>query len=204
VTRTLVGIAVAVFLVQQVSPLPFRAGALFGPAVAAGEWWRLVTAGFLHGGLLHIGFNGYLLWMLGQMLEPALGRARFTALFAAGLFGGSAGALALSYTSATIGASGAVFGLMGAAMVGMRVRGVNPMQTSIGSLVVLNLVLTFVLPGISIGGHVGGLLGGALAALPVFRVGRPYDRTSTVGAWLVAGGLGALGLLVGVVTGPLL
>jgi membrane associated rhomboid family serine protease len=203
VTRALIGVAVVVFLLQQVSSEPFVRGALFGPAVAGGEWWRLVTAGFLHGGLLHIGFNGYLLWMLGQMLEPALGRARFSALFAAGLLGGSAGALALTWTAPTIGASGAVFGLMGAAMVGMRVRGVNPMQTSIGSLVVLNLVLTFVLPGISIGGHVGGLLGGALAALPVFRVGRPYDRTSTVGAWLVAAALGALGLFVGV-TGPLL
>jgi membrane associated rhomboid family serine protease len=137
---------------------------LFGPAVANGEWWRLITSGFLHGGLLHIGFNMYVLWFLGQLLEPALGPVRFAALYLASLLAGSFGALLLSPTSVTVGASGAVFGLMGATFVMQRARGIDPMQGGIGPIIVLNLAISL-LPGlnISIGGHLGGLIGGALA-----------------------------------------
>jgi membrane associated rhomboid family serine protease len=137
---------------------------LYGPAVANGEWWRLVTAGFLHGGLLHIGFNMYILWFIGNQLEPVLGRVRFVALYFASLLAGSFGALLFSPTALTVGASGAVFGLMGATAVMEYRRGMNPMQGGIGPLIVLNLVIGF-LPGlnISIGGHIGGLVGGAFA-----------------------------------------
>lgn len=144
--------------------------ALFGPAVAAGEWYRLVTAGFLHYGLLHVGFNMFILYQLGQQLEPALGRVRYGLLYVAALLGGSVGALLVSPNALTAGASGAVFGLMGALAVAMRSRGINVLQTSIGSLLVLNLILTFTISGISIGGHGGGLAAGAVA-------GTLLDRT---------------------------
>jgi membrane associated rhomboid family serine protease len=143
----------------------YRDGGLFGPAIADGELWRLVTSGFLHAGLLHIGFNMYLLWILGQMLEPDLGSVRFAALYVTSLLFGSFGALLLEPDAFTVGASGAVFGLMGAAAVELRSRGVNPLQTDIGMLILFNLGISFIIPNISIGGHVGGLIGGALAAV---------------------------------------
>jgi membrane associated rhomboid family serine protease len=143
----------------------YRDGALFGPAVADGELWRLVTSGFLHAGLIHIGFNMYLLWILGQMLEPDLGSVRFAALYFTSLLFGAFGALLLEPNALTVGASGAVFGLMGAAAVELRSRGINPFKTDIGMLILLNLGISLIIPNISIGGHVGGLIGGALAAV---------------------------------------
>jgi len=149
--------------------------ALFGPAVASGEYWRLVTSGFMHGGLLHLAFNMYVLYWLGSMLEPALGRARFLALYFTSLLAGSFGALLLQPDAFTVGASGAVFGLMAAAFVFQRLRGIDPMQSGIGPVILLNLGITFLIPNISIGGHLGGLLGGALAALAIERL---YQRRS--------------------------
>lgn len=133
-----------------------------------GEWYRLVTSGFMHFGLIHIGFNMYLLYMLGQMLEPALGRVKFLLVYVAALLGGSAGSLLLDQqTAISAGASGAVFGLMGLAFVGYYLNGANPLNTSIGSLLMINLVITFLIPRISIGGHLGGAAAGALMALVV-------------------------------------
>ena len=130
----------------------------------AGEYYRLITAGFLHFGIIHIAFNTILLFQLGNLLEPAIGRVRFGLLYFAGLLAGSAGALLLTDArSLTGGASGAVFGLMAAAIVGLRNRGVNPFSTSLGTVFIINLVLTFTVPGVSIGGHIGGAVGGALA-----------------------------------------
>src|SRR5207237_5504815 len=97
---------------------------LYGPAVARGEWYRLVSSGFVHYGLIHIGFNMLLLYQLGHMLEPALGRTRFVALYFVALLTGSFGALLLSPNALTGGASGAVFGLFGAAAIGLYHRGV--------------------------------------------------------------------------------
>lgn len=196
-TVVLVAANVLLYLAQQSVAGVTNAGILFGPAVAAGEWWRIVTGGFLHASLIHIGFNAYLLWALGNMLEPAVGARRFGAIYAAGLFGGSAGALLLSWTAPTLGASGAVFGLMGAAMVGMRRRGVNPWRTSIGTLVILNLVFTFASPGISIGGHLGGLVGGALAAMPVFRADVPSRRSSLAAVGSIALAIGVAAVWLG-------
>jgi membrane associated rhomboid family serine protease len=144
--------------------------ALNGPSVADGDYWRLVTAGFLHSGLLHIGFNMYILYWLGTMLEPALGHARFLALYFTSLVSGSFGALLLSPNVNTVGASGAVFGLMGAAFVMQRARGIDPMQTGIGPVILLNLAISFIIPNISIGGHLGGLVGGAAAAMAMDRL----------------------------------
>lgn len=126
------------------------------------EWYRLATSGFLHFGILHLAFNMYMLWMLGQMLEPALGRVRFALLYAAGLLGGSLGVLLLDQ-GLTAGASGAVFGLLGAAFVGQWRRGANPLTTSIGSVLMMNLFITFAWRDqISVGGHLGGAIAGAI------------------------------------------
>jgi membrane associated rhomboid family serine protease len=175
----------------------FRQFALDGPDVANGEWWRLITSGFMHSGLLHIGFNMYILWFLGNLLEPSLGPVRFGALYLASLLSGSFGALLLSPNAVTVGASGAVFGLMGAAFVLHRAQGINPMQSGIGPLILLNLGISLI-PGlnISIGGHLGGLVGGALAALLMELAARqrrgvvlPVVACALVGAVAVAGAI---------------
>jgi membrane associated rhomboid family serine protease len=142
---------------------------LDGPDIHFGhDYWRLVTSGFLHAGPLHILFNMYLLWVLGNLLEPTLGSVRFAALYFTALLCGAFGALVLDPNTATVGASGAVFGLMGAAAVEQRARGINPFQSDIGFLIVINLVFSFVLSHVSVGGHIGGLIGGVL-------VGVAYD-----------------------------
>jgi membrane associated rhomboid family serine protease len=139
--------------------------ACVGPlGVDEGEWWRLVTSAFLHAGLLHIGFNMFLAWMLGNQLERLHGPTRFLGLYAGSLAAGSLGVLLMAPTTLTVGASGAVFGLMGATVVHQYRRGINPWSSGIGTLVVVNLLFTFGRPGISIGGHLGGLLGGAALA----------------------------------------
>jgi membrane associated rhomboid family serine protease len=142
----------------------------FRQGVAHGQWWRIVTGGFLHENLIHIGFNMYVLYVLGQMLEPALGRAKFTLIYLVALLTGSLGALLVTPHSPIVGASGAVFGLMGAAAVEMRARQIPIMQSGVGGLILVNLIISFSIPGISWGGHVGGLVGGALAAT-VIRLG---------------------------------
>ena len=138
---------------------------LDGPDVNDGDWWRLITSGFLHAGPIHILFNMYLLWILGNMLEPTLGSGRFAALYFTSLLAGACGALVVNPDTATVGASGAVFGLMGAAAVELRSRGINPFKTDIGFLIIINLALSFALSHISVGGHVGGLIGGALVGV---------------------------------------
>ena len=172
VTYVLIGLNVAAFIGSLAggSAVASRGGgsvvdngALFGPAIAyQHEYWRLVTGAFLHAGFIHIAFNMYLLWILGGMLEPALGRLRFIALYAVSLLGGSFGALLASPHTLTVGASGAVFGLMGASVVIMRARGFDPRASGIPMLIVINLLFTFLFPGISIGGHVGGLVAGVV------------------------------------------
>jgi membrane associated rhomboid family serine protease len=156
-----------------------------------GEWYRLVTSGFLHFGIMHLLFNMWLLYQLGQMLEPALGRVRFALLYFAALLGGSAGALLMQPDGFHGGASGAVFGLMGAAFVGFRMRGVNPFSTGIGTLLVLNLVITFAIPGISIGGHLGGVIAGAICALVMFAPRGRYPGWASY-AWPVLVGVVAV------------
>ena len=140
----------------------------------AGEWYRLVTSGFLHFGIIHLAFNMLLLFQLGQLLEPEIGRIRFALLYFSALLAGSAGALLLQPNEFHGGASGAVFGLMGAAFIGLRNRGVNPLTTGIGTTLLLNLLFTFTIPGISIGGHIGGVIGGAAAGWVVLAP--PYRQ----------------------------
>jgi membrane associated rhomboid family serine protease len=128
------------------------------------QYYRLLTSGFLHLDFLHIGSNMLVLYFVGRLLEPVIGRVRFVAVYFVALFAGALGALLLSPDSPTVGASGAIFGIMGAAFVELRARGVNPWEAGIGGLIVLNLILSLSISGISIGGHIGGLIGGALAA----------------------------------------
>jgi membrane associated rhomboid family serine protease len=175
--------------------------ALWGPAIDVNqEYWRLITGGFLHSGILHIGFNMYILYWLGTMLEPSLGHARFAALYFASLLAGSFGALLLEPNAFTVGASGAVFGLMGAAFVLQRARGIDPMQSGIGPVILFNLVLGFVIPNVSIGGHIGGLVGGALCAFAMERVagrGRgvllPVAACALIGVLAAAAGVAVSG-----------
>jgi membrane associated rhomboid family serine protease len=201
VTKVIIGVNLAVFLATSLGgggPLG-RGGdlqaklALFGPAVAQGEWYRLVTSGFLHYGLIHIGFNMAILYRFGAMLEPALGRIRMVALYLAALLAGSFGAVLLTPTAYTGGASGAVFGLIGAAAVGMRQRGIDVWQSGVGPLIALNLVFTFAIPGISIGGHLGGLIGGAAVGGVMLK--KAPDRRSVLEGVAVAGLVAAVSVV---------
>jgi membrane associated rhomboid family serine protease len=141
--------------------------ALFGPSVAEGEWYRLVTGGFLHASLIHIGFNMILLFFLGRLLEPALGTPRFVVLYLASLLAGSLGALVLDPNALTLGASGAIFGLAGATFVIARGRGMDAIAGQIGFLIVFNLIFSLSARDISLGGHLGGLIGGVVCALAI-------------------------------------
>jgi membrane associated rhomboid family serine protease len=138
--------------------------ALRGVSVANGEWYRLVTGGFLHANLFpHLAFNMLLLFFLGRLLEPALGTVRFVALYFAALLAGAFGALLVTDPIVpTLGASGAVFGLVGAAFVIARGRGMSALAGELGFLIVINLVFTFGANNISVGGHIGGLIAGVV------------------------------------------
>jgi len=156
-------------------------GALYGPLVVQGEDWRLLTYGFLHAGLLHIAMNMFLLWILGQLLEPAIGHVRFAVVYFVALFGGAFGALILSSDVPTVGASGAIFGLMGAAAVELNRRGRSVMEAGIGGLIIINLVFSLVGNNISIGGHIGGLAFGA-ASMYLFHLSERH-RLGEVAAY---------------------
>ena len=206
VTLALIAINVVAFLAEgsfSISSSPtssiYEKGFLIGSfpgsstlGVAHGEYWRLVTSGFLHENLLHIGFNMYILYILGSMLEPALGRLRFGVIYGVSLLTGSLGALLVTPHAATVGASGAVFGIMGAAAVEMRARQIPVMQSGVGGLILINLVISFTLPGISWGGHIGGLIGGALAAF-ILQEG---DKRRAQSLALAACGVIAVGAVV--------
>ncbi len=169
-TATLVAVNVVVYVWSEfaqstrgLSSVIARFG-LFGPLVAEnGEWYRLVTSGFLHFDLRHIGFNMIMLWLLGRQLERIIGPVRFLAVYMVALLGGSVLALLLSPNAITAGASGAIFGVMSALYVAMERRGLDPWNSGVGSLILINVFLSFMIPNISIGGHLGGLVAGALA-----------------------------------------
>jgi membrane associated rhomboid family serine protease len=166
-------------------------GALSRAAVADGEYWRIVTAGFLHAGFFHLLFNMLSLWILGSLLESAVGWLRFALIYFVSLLCGSFGALLLEPDGLTVGASGAIFGLMAAAAVFARNRGLSLMESGLGIWIVLNLVITFTVPNISIGGHIGGLIGGGLAALVLFDLGDQV-RLPQSAAPLLCGVLGVV------------
>ncbi len=164
-------------------------GGLSRFGIEQGEYWRLLTSGFLHAGALHLLFNMFGLYILGGLLEPAIGRLRFGIIYFVSLLAGAFGALLIQPEGLTVGASGAIFGLMGAAVIIMRSRGMNPMESGLGLWIGLNLLITFTIPNISIGGHIGGLLGGALAAFVMVDL-RERVRIPPVAGLLLAGAIG--------------
>jgi len=198
-TYVLIGINVLLFFGSRGSSTAYFDLVLAAAPVADGDLWRPVTGGFLHAqgsfGFIHIGFNMYLLYILGQMLEPSLGKWRFGGIYFASLLTGAFGAILLSSpNSYTVGASGAVFGLMGAGVVFLRARGIDPMQSGLGPTILINLLFPFLFPGlnVSIGGHLGGLLGGALAGWLVTRLSE--RRSSPVLPVLACAAIGLIAL----------
>lgn len=222
-TFVLIAINVGVFVLQLLGGgssgtggFLFADGALCGNAVGDGgicagggqliettgsEWWRIVSSGFLHGGLIHLGLNMFVLFILGQVLEPAIGTARFVAVYLVSLIAGAVGALVMSDpTTFTVGASGAIYGLFVATIVIARQRGMHNVVQQLAFWLVLNLVFTFAASNISVGGHIGGLLGGVVGALIVVGAERQISRRETLTAELVTmAGVGAICFVLAIV-----
>ncbi len=200
-TLILIGINVAVAVVEFASSSSadflnnsiYERGALFASlmnsqgqvvGVAHGEWYRLFTAMFLHASFFHIALNMYSLYFVGSIMEQVIGRWRFLLLYLVSGIAGSAGALFVSPQTPTVGASGAIFGILGGLLVLERQRHIST-GGQVAGLIVLNLVITFVFrDSISVGGHVGGLIGGIVLMLALLQF-----RRSTVYTLLAAAAL---------------
>ena len=172
-------------------------GVDLGLGVGHGEWYRLVTGGFLHAGLLHLAMNMFALWILGSQLERVLGAARFVVVYGAALLAGSLGVMLLSPHELTVGASGAIFGLLGFALAYQLDRGINVMQSGLGGVLLINLAITFGISNISIGGHIGGLIGGFLCGQIVYKLGPVLKNELLVN--VLCGALGVACLFGGIV-----
>jgi membrane associated rhomboid family serine protease len=147
-------------------------GALFGPLVQQGQWWRVFTGAFLHSGIAHIGLNMFALYQLGLFVEALIGPWRMLAVYTIALIGGGYAVVYFAPNDVTVGASGAIFGLFGALMaIGLRMgqRGRVLISQTL-PILVINLVFTFAIPFISKAGHVGGLLSGFVAGLVFFAM----------------------------------
>lgn len=169
----------------------------YSGGVGGGEWYRLVTSGFVHFGIWHLAVNMYSLWILGRAAEQYAGRLRFGMIYAASLLAGSFGSLVVEPQALSAGASGAIFGLMGAMFLAFRAQGIPLTRSPLFSVLILNLVITFAIPGISIGAHVGGLIGGAIAGWAFFDLARrpgidPRAPFVVCGALIVAVVVGAI------------
>ena len=173
-------------------------GGLWGPAVSeGGDWWRTITSGFVHVSIIHIGFNMYLLFILGRLMEPSIGTARFVFLYFASLLAGSFVALLFEPNAVSAGASGAIFGVLGATFVIARGRRLDAIAGQIGILILFNLILTFGAGHISIGAHVGGLVCGVLCGVLIIAGERGMlGESSNRGRLAVElGAMAALGIL---------
>ena len=193
VTKALVAINVAVYVAELVTgggvngtdSTIYLHGVLYGPLVEQGDWWRLLTAAFLHYGPVHLILNMVGLYWFGSLLEERIGAARYLMLYLVSGLAGSAGALLWSngFLTPTVGASGAIFGILGAGLVLERQRDYVFGGSAMG-VIVINFVLTFSISSISKGGHIGGLVGGILCALGLTRFGRghaAYGRPGVLG-----------------------
>jgi membrane associated rhomboid family serine protease len=193
VTKALVAINVAVYVaelatgggVNGTGSTIYLHGVLFGPLVEQGDWWRLLTAAFLHYGPVHLILNMVGLYWFGSLLEERIGAARYLMLYLVSGLAGSAGALLWSngFLTPTVGASGAIFGILGAGLVLERQRDYVFGGSAMG-VILINFVLTFSISSISKGGHIGGLVGGILCALGLTRFGRghaAYGRPGVLG-----------------------
>lgn len=157
---------------------------MYPPAVAAGEWFRVLGSGFLHYGLIHLLLNMFALYVVGRDIELVLGRARYLAVYLISLLGGSGAVMLLAQDNLTAGASGAVYGLFGAITVILIRLRQNPNSMLI--LIGINVFISFSLPGISLWGHLGGLAAGTLATLGVMFLpgwlrARTPEQARTVG-----------------------
>jgi membrane associated rhomboid family serine protease len=183
----------------------FIHGALFGPLLSGGhhEYWRLLTSGFLHASLIHVGLNMLSLWFVGRVLEPGIGRVNFLAVYMTSLLAGSFGALLFEPDVPTVGASAAIFGVFGALIVVANARRIPIWQTGLAPMLLFNLIFTLTVPGISIGGHLGGLAAGFITGWLLVEVGERRGKQryalagcaalaviSVVAAIAVAGGHG--------------
>jgi membrane associated rhomboid family serine protease len=191
VTKALIAINVIVFLAETATGAPLGGGLgngwvvlhgiLWGPFISQShEYWRLLTAGFLHDGIVHIFVNMLSLYFVGGALEPAIGRLNFVAVYLSSLLAGSFGALLFAGQTPVVGASTAIFGIFGALIVVARARGISIWQSGLGIWLVLNLVLSVTFTGISLGGHLGGLVGGLIGGWLVTELGERRGRSAQV------------------------
>ncbi len=155
-----------------------------------GEWVRVLGAGFLHYGPIHLLVNMFALYILGRDTELVLGRARYLAVYLTALLGGSAAVMWLAQNAATAGASGAIYGLFGAMTVILLRLRQSPVQMLV--LIAINLIISVSLPGISLWGHLGGLAAGTLATvgilfLPEWLGAKTRESARTIGWAAVAG-----------------
>ncbi len=198
VTQALIAINVAVFIAATAagaslsgggSGVVFTKGYLYGPLIVhQHEYWRIVTSGFLHDGILHLAFNMLFLYIMGAMLEPAIGRLNFAAVYVASLLAGAFGALLFQPQSPTVGASGACFGVLGALIVVAHNRRIPIWQSGLGITLAINIVFSLSVSGISIGGHLGGLIGGLITGALIVELGerRRMQSLALTGCLLVA------------------
>jgi membrane associated rhomboid family serine protease len=196
VTQVLIAINVAAFIAEIASGGQLGTGiggtvvdkgGLLGPAIAdQHQYWRLITSGFLHEGLMHIFVNMLSLYLIGPVLEPAIGRLNFAVVYFASLLAGSFGALLFAPQVITVGASGAIFGVFGALIVVARARGIPFWQSGLGFVLVFNLVLSVSIRGISVGGHLGGLIAGLITGWLIVEVAERRRMQSMALAGCVA------------------
>jgi membrane associated rhomboid family serine protease len=198
VTQALIAINVIVFIAETAGSAQLGGGGggtiydkagLFGPAIAhQHEYWRIITAGFLHDGLAHIFINMLSLYFIGPALEPAIGRLNFAIVYFVSLLAGSFGALLFQPQAVTVGASGAIFGVFGALIVVARARGIPIWQSGLGAVLVLNLLFSISFRGISLGGHLGGLIGGVITGLLIVELAerRRMQALALAGCVIVA------------------
>jgi membrane associated rhomboid family serine protease len=178
VTRALVALNVGVYLAELANGSGINAdrgyffenGALYGPFVAHGDWWRLFTAMFLHYGPIHLGLNMLALYWFGTVVEGAIGHVRFLVLYLVAGLAGSAGALLLTPNTPTVGASGAIFGILGALLI-LEWMATGSFAGPAMTMIVVNLAFTFLASSsISVGGHLGGLAAGIVGMLALARL----------------------------------
>jgi membrane associated rhomboid family serine protease len=206
VTLALVGINVVVFIAELltggqglggVSGVVVDKGDLYGPAIVhQHQYWRLVTSGFLHEGFLHLLFNMFFLWIMGPQLEPAIGRFNFAVVYFVSLLAGSFGALLFQPNVHTLGASGALFGILGALMVIAHDRGISIWRSGLGPILLINILFSLAVRNISIGGHLGGFVGGLVAGwLVVYLSQRRRLQALALVACAVVGAVSVIGAI---------
>ena len=217
ITQALIVINVIVFLWEVAGGVSlggssaggyaYMNGVLFGPYMSHGyhQYWRLLTSGFLHASLIHIGFNMLSLWFVGRSLEPAIGKTYFAAIYFTALLAGSFGALLLTPDAPTLGASGAIFGIFGALIMVARARRIPLWSSGLLPILLFNFIYTLTIADVSVGGHLFGCLSGFATGWLVTEQGEKRDRRAVVlggclliavlsvaGSLLVAGGGGLL------------